>query len=166
MIEILRVALIILLLTLGFACYFLILGAFFPRRVSKTMNVVQQMPGRAFGIGLVNFLFFGTITILLFAVAENFQKSGNNFPYTILIIPALFLTGLLLGVLFIGLLAMITLLGEQLFPDLSQWRRTFWGTVILAFACAVPVLGWFLLFPAVALTGFGAFILGLFQRNP
>jgi MFS family permease len=166
MTEILRVALIILLLTLGFACYFLVLGAFFPRRLTKTMTVVQQMPGRSFGIGLVNFLFFGTITILLFAVAENLQKSGNNFPYTILMIPTLFLTGLLLGVLFIGLLAMITLLGEQLFPDLSQWRRTFWGTVIFAFACAVPALGWFLLFPAVALTGFGAFILGLFQRNP
>ena len=164
--EILRMTLIILLLTLGFACYFLVLGAFFPRRVTKTMNVVQQMPCRSFGIGLVNFLFFGTITIVLFAVAENFQESGNNFPYAILMFPTLFLMGLLLGVLFIGLLAMITLLGEQLFPDLPQWRKTFWGTVVLAFACAIPAVGWFLLFPGVALTGFGAFILGLFQRNP
>lgn len=165
MTEILRVTLVILLLTIGFACYFLVLGALFPRRVAKTTNVIQQMPGRSFGIGLVNFLFFGTITIVLFAIAENFQESGNNFPYAVLMIPTLFLMGSLLTVLFFGLVAMVNLLGNRLFPELSQWRRTFWGTVILAFACAIPAVGWMLLFPAVALTGFGAVILGFFQKG-
>lgn len=165
MTEIFRVTLVILLLTIGFACYFLVLSAFFPRRVTKTMDIIQQMPGRSFGIGLVNFLFFGTITVVLFVVAENFQESGNNFPYAILMIPTLFFMGLLLLVLFFGTVAMVNILGERLFPDLSPWRKTFRGTVILAFACAIPAVGWMLLFPLVALTGFGAVILGFFKRD-
>jgi hypothetical protein len=80
MTEIIRVTLVVLLLTLGFACYFLVLSALIPRQVTKTMSAIQQMPGRSFGIGLVNLLFFGTITIVLFAVAENFQENGNTLP--------------------------------------------------------------------------------------
>jgi hypothetical protein len=37
--------------------------------------------------------------------------------------------------------------------------------VVLSFACALPVVGWFLLFPYVGFVGIGAFILGLFQRE-
>lgn len=166
MTEILRVTIVVLLLTLGFACYFLVLSALFPRRVTKTMEVIQQMPARSLGIGLVNFLFFGTITIVLFAIGENFQESGNRFIYAILLMPTLLLMGSLLTVLFLGLTGMVNLLGERLFPELLPWRQTFWGTVILAFACAIPAVGWMLLFPAVGLTGFGAVILGVFQRNP
>jgi hypothetical protein len=60
---------------------------------------------------------------------------------------------------------MVSILGERVFPDLSSWQKTFWGTVILGVASAIPAVGWFLLFPFVALTGFGAVILGFFQRG-
>lgn len=165
MTEIIRVTLVVFLLTLGFACYFLVLGAFFPRRVAKTTGLIQQMPRRSFGIGLVNFIFFGTIALVLFAIAENFQESGNNLLNLIFLLPTLVLMGLLLTILFLGLVAMVNLLGERLFPGLPQWRKTFWGTVILAVACAIPAVGWMLLFPLVALTGFGAVILGFFQKG-
>jgi hypothetical protein len=65
----------------------------------------------------------------------------------------------------LGLSAMVSILGERVFPDLSSWQKSFWGTVILAFASAIPTVGWFLLFPYVALTGFGAVILGFFQKG-
>ena len=165
MIDLIRIAFVIILLTLGFACYFLVLNALFPRRTAKTMNVVQQMPLRSFGIGLVNFLFFGTITVILFAVAENFQEGGDKIPYAILMIPTLFFMGLLTTVLSFGIVAISNILGERLFPELPQWRKTFWGTVVLAFACAIPAVGWVLLFPLVAITGFGAVLLGFFQRE-
>ena len=165
MTEIIRVTLVILLLTLGFACYFLVLGTFFPRRVSKTVEIVQKLPGRSFGIGLVNLLFFGTITFILFAIAENFQESGNGVLYAIFIFPTLLLMGALLTVLFFGLAGVVNLLGERLFPDMPQWRKTFWATVILAFACAIPAVGWALLFPVVAIAGFGAVLLSFFQRD-
>jgi hypothetical protein len=120
------------------------------------------MPGRSFGIGFVNFLFFGTIAIILFAVSEGV---GNEVVKFILLVPALVIAAVLVVLLSFGLSAMISILAERVFPGLSDWRKTFWGTVILAFGSAIPTVGWFLLFPYVALTGFGAVILGFFQRN-
>jgi hypothetical protein len=80
-------------------------------------------------------------------------------------IPTLFLMGVLLIALLFGMAAMVNLLGERLFPDLPAWRKTFWGTVVLAFACAIPAVGWALLFPCVAIVGFGAVILSFLQRG-
>lgn len=163
--EIIRVTTIFALLILGFACYFLVLGAFFPRRVAKTMEVIQQMPRRALGIGFVNFLFFGTITVVLFAIAETFQESGNGALNLIFLIPTLLLAGILSSALFLGLTGTVNLLGERLFPEALAWRKTFWGTVVFGVASSIPAVGWMLLFPLVALTGFGAVILSFFQRD-
>jgi hypothetical protein len=162
MTEILRVTLLVTLLAVAFACYFLVVSAFFNKRVLKTFNVAKQLPARSLGIGFVNFLFFGTIAVVLFAVAEGV---GNDAIRLIVLIPSLLLATVLVIFLSIGLSAMVSILGERVFPELSIWQRTFWGTVIFAFASAIPTVGWFLLFPFVALTGFGAVILGFFQRG-
>lgn len=163
--EILRVTLTFALLIFGFACYFLVLGAFFPRRIVKTASAIQQMPRRAFGIGFVNVLFFGTIVLVMFGIADSFQESGNNILNVILLIPTLLLTGVLLSVFFLGLTALASLLGDRLFPEFPQWRKIFWGTVVLGVSSSIPAVGWMLLFPIVALTGFGAVILGFFQKG-
>ena len=163
--EILRVIPLFVLLALAFACYFLVVGALFARRVEKAIHNVKLMPGRSFGIGLVNFLFFGAITVALFVVAEEFQESGRNLPYILLMIPTLLLAGFLLVILSLGLLSMITILGETIFPDLSVWKKIFWATLILAFGSAIPIVGMVLLFPYVSLMGFGAVILTLIQRG-
>lgn len=160
--EILRVMLLVVLLAIGFACYFLVVGALFNGRITKTINIVKQIPARSFGIGFVNFLFFGTIATVLFSVSEG---AGNGVVKFILLAPALVIAAVLALLLSFGLSAMINILGERIFPELSLWRKTFWATVILAFGSAIPTIGWFLLFPYVALTGFGAVILGFFQRE-
>ena len=152
MTEIIRVILLVILLAV----------AFFNKRVLKTLNVAKQLPARSLGIGFVNFLFFGTITVVLFAIA---QGAGNELISLIVLIPSLLLTTVLVIFLSLGLTAMVGILGERIFPDLSAWRQSFWGTVILTFASAIPFVGWFLLFPFIALTGFGAVILGFFQRD-
>lgn len=162
MTDILRLILIVLSLTIAFACYFLVVGALFAWRVEKTFNIVRQMPGRSLGIGFVNFLFFGAIATVLFAVSEG---AGNGVIKFILLVPALVIAAVLVVFLSVGLSAMINLLGERVFPDLSAWRKIFWGTVILVFGSAIPMVGWFLLLPYAALTGFGAVILGFFQRE-
>lgn len=162
MTEILRVTLLVSLLAVAFACYFLVISAFFNKRVLKTLNVAKQLPARSLGIGFVNFLFFGAIAIVLFAIAEGVDNGAIRF---ILLIPALVIAAVLVAVLSMGLSAMVSILGERVFPELSTWQKTFWGTVILAFASAIPTVGWFLLFPFIALTGFGAVILGFFQRD-
>lgn len=162
MTDIVRLFLIIILLTASIAAYFLVVGALFAIRVTKTQRVANQLTGRSFLVGLVNFPFFGVIALILFSVAEN---AGGAMLRAILTIPALIITALLTVTLSLGLAGMVNALGERLFPEQLAWKKTVWGTVILAFACSLPFVGWFLLFPYIALTGFGAVILGFFQRE-
>lgn len=161
MTDFFRVILFVIVLGIAFGCYFLVVGSLFEKRITKTINVARLMPGRSFGIGLVNFLFFGSIVLMLFAFSEGVNGNVAKF---ILLLPALVLTAILVTLLSFGLAAMIQIISEQVFPDHSAWKKTFWGTIVLAFGSAIPAIGWFLLFPYVALTGFGAVILGFFQR--
>ena len=161
MTDILRMLFVILLLTASLAAYFLVIGALFPKRVEKTQRAIHQFTARSFGVGFVNFLFFGVIAIVLFSVAEN----ASGFLKGILTIPALVITGLLALLITFGLSSVVNELGARLFPEHTTWRRTLWGTVVLSFACALPFVGWFLLLPYVSLVGIGAVIVGFFQRD-
>jgi hypothetical protein len=99
--------------------------------------------------------------LVLFSVAEN----AGPFIKGILTIPAVVILASLGIVLSMGLAGMSNLIGERTFPDLSAWRQTLWGTVCLSLACALPFVGWFLLFPYIGFAGIGAMILGYFQRE-
>ncbi len=161
MTDILRIFFIVILLTITLAAYFLVIGALFANRVMKIQTIINQIPGRAFGLGLVNFLFFGVIAVVLLSVAEN----AGAFVKGILTIPALLVLAFLAVLLSLGLTSMVNVLGERLFPDMTLWKRNIWSAVILCFACALPFVGWFLLLPYVGFVGIGASILGFFQRN-
>jgi hypothetical protein len=163
--DIIRLLLIIILLTISLAAYFLVIGALFTARVEKTQRVITQMPGRAFGVGLVNFLFFGVILLVLFTITDGNANRVNSVVRIILLIPTFALAAILTAILSMGIAGMLQVLGERIFPALNGLRRSVSSTVISAFACALPVVGWFLLLPYIALTGFGAVILGFFQRE-
>jgi hypothetical protein len=159
--DIARLLVIIILLLVGLTAYFLVLNALFAARLTRIRSIAQSMPARSFGIGLVNFLFFSVIAIVLFSIAEN----AGSFIKGILSIPAILILALLALVLSFGLAGMSNLIGERIFPDLAAWRQTLWGTVCLTLACALPFVGWFLLLPYVGFVGIGAVILGFLQRD-
>ena len=159
--NILRLFFVTLLLTIALSAYFLVIGALFTERVLKTKNVIQRMPWRSFGLGMVNFLFFGVIALVLLSVSQN----AAAFVRGLLTIPALIILVLLAVLLSLGLTGMVQSVGEQIFPDMTAWKRNIWSAVILCFACALPVFGWFLLFPYIGFVGIGAAILAFFQRN-
>jgi len=159
--DMVRLLLVVILLTIGLAAYFLVVNALFPQRIAKTKSMAQSMPARSFGIGVVNFVFFAVIALVLFSVAEN----AGPFIKGILTIPATIILASLTIVLSMGLAGMSNLIGERIFPDLSVWKQTLWGTVCLSLACALPFVGWFLLFPYIGFAGIGAVILGYFQRE-
>ncbi len=160
--EVFRMTIILILLNLGLVAYFLALAALFPRRVRKTRTAADLMPGRSFGVGLVNFLFFGAIPLVLFNIAE---RVGNQFVKTILTLPALFFLAVLGIGLSFGLAGMVQLVGERLAPAQSHFRRTLWGTLALSLGSSLPLVGWFLLFPYAGLAGLGAFIVGFFWKE-
>jgi sorbitol-specific phosphotransferase system component IIBC len=158
-----RIFIIILPLTISLAAYFLAAHVLFPARVGKTKAILQSMPARSFGVGLVNFSFFFIIAIILFSTADNVD---NEFLKGVIMLPGLIILAFISIMLTFGLAGMTSHVGERIVPDMLPWKQTFWGTVCLSFACALPFIGWFLLFPYIGLVGIGAFILGIFQREP
>ena len=160
--DILRLFLIIVLLTIGLAAFFLVVGILFAQRVERIKSVIRSIPGRSFGIGLVNFVFFTVLALVLFSLAENAGAVAKG----ILTIPAILITAFLAVMLSFGFAGMTNLIGEHLLPDVIPWKQTVWGSVSLSLACALPIVGWFLLLPYSGFLGVGAFILGLFQREP
>ena len=161
MTDILRIFFIVILLTITLAAYFLVIGVLFTSRVTKTQSIINQTSGRAFGLGFVNFFFFGLIAFVMLSLAEN----AGSFVKGVLTIPALLILAFLSMLLSLGLTGMVNVLGERLFSDMSLWKRNIWSAVILCFACALPFVGWFLLLPYISFVGIGASIFGFFQRN-
>jgi len=159
--DIFRLFLIVILLTLSFTSYFLVIGALFTNRVTKTQNIINQTPGRMFGLGMVNFLFFGAIAFVLLSIAEN----TGPFIKGLLTIPALLILTILIALSSIGLTSVVKVISERIFPDLTSWKQMVWGSVVLCFACALPFVGWFLLLPVVGFIGIGATILGIVQKS-
>ena len=161
MTDLVRLFMIILLLTISLSAYLLVFSAFFPHRVDKSQRLLSQMTGRAFMLGLVNFLFFGVIALSLSSVAEN----ADGLIKVILTIPALLIFAFLALLLSVGLTSVANVLGARLFSEHAAWKQTAGGSIVLTIACALPFVGWFLLLPAVGFIGIGATILGFFQKD-
>jgi len=159
--QLFRNVIIFILLVPSLFGFFMVLSVLFPRRVIKTQNILQQTTSRSFWIGFINLLFLLPISILLFSIGER-VSSGLK---VIVTFPALIILAILLGLASFGLLGLVNRVGEKLMPDQPILKRTFWGTLLLSLACALPFVGWFLLLPYVLILGVGAVILSFFQRD-
>jgi hypothetical protein len=159
----LKIFILIFPLTVSLVAYFLTVHVLFPTRVGKTKVIIQSMPGRSFGVGLINFLFFFIIALILISISEQID---TEFIKGVVMLPALLLLGFILVMLTFGLAGVVSQIGEIILPQASTWKQSAWGTVCVSLACALPFAGWFLLFPYVGFMGIGAFILGIFQREP
>ena len=149
------------LLAIMLVPFFIVTGALFPARTAKIKATIDLMTGRSFTVGLVNVVFFFAIALVLFTLSDKTE----GFLKAVLFIPALLIAAVLAAALGLGLTGMVNLIGERVFPAQPAWRHTLWGTLLLAIACAVPFVGWFLLLPYVGCTGIGAFILGFFPSG-
>ena len=159
--ELLNITIVILVLTLNLIPFFIVISALFPARTAITAEIAARSSGRAFVIGMVNFLFFLVVAMALFSLAEK----ADGLLKAILALPAILIAVILSTALCIGLVSMSNLIGERLAPTQSAWKRTFWGTLLLGLGSSFPLLGWFLLLPYAAWVGLGAFLLGYFQKT-
>ena len=164
MTDILRIFFIVLMLTVTLAAYFLVVGALFAHRVAKTQSIINQTPGHAFGLGLVNFLFFGTIAFILLTLIDGNANRVNEILRVILFFPTVGVLAFLGVLLSFGMTGMVKELGARIVPEQEPRRQLLIGSAILVFACALPFVGWFLLLPYISFVGIGATILGFFQR--
>lgn len=137
---------------------FSLLRVLFPDQVGNARAAATEMPGRSFALGTVNLLLLSVIVAAFGALGE-----GRAGIFQLL---ALILLGLLVIALAFGLTGMSVLIGERLLPDASHARQTAWGSATLVLASLTPFLGWFALFPYLAILGLGGFLIGLFRRSP
>jgi len=165
MTELFRNIFFVIALTITLSSYFLVINALFTNRVNKTQHVINQTPGRSFGLGLVNALFFGAIGIFLLILIDGNANRVPPILRVILLFPTIIVWTFLISLASIGLTSMVKVLSERIFPDLTSWKQIVWGSAVLCFACALPLVGWFLLIPCILFIGIGAAILGIVQKN-
>lgn len=128
--------------------------------VARIQQVITTRPGRAFVVGLVNFLFFGLLALVFFSIQES--TGGDIFA-----LPGLLIVAILVTALSFGLSAFARLLGERLAAQHGPILRGLIGGGILSLGSALPIAGWFLMLPYVIFTGIGGFVLVvLARRNP
>ncbi|MFN8444713.1 MAG: hypothetical protein U0175_28260 [Caldilineaceae bacterium] len=143
---------------LSFAAFFAMLDVFFFSWVERTQTMIVSRPRRSFLIGLINLLFFGTLALAFFSLRD---QTANDLWSAL----GLFLLALILIALSFGLAAVVRITCERLLPSQEGVRQRLLGTAIVAFASLLPGVGWFLLFPFLALTGIGGFVLVLLQAR-
>ncbi len=153
--RLLNAALLAVVASASFVAFMVVVGALFSSRVGKIQQVAGQTPGRAFLLGAINFLFFG-------ALGLGFASLGDG-VWRGFAIPAVILFGLLAISLVFGLAGVTALLGNRLFPEQIQFRRSTKGALALYLACLLPYIGWFAMLPYAALLGLGGLILSFFR---
>lgn len=127
-----------------------------PQRAERARQILQEKPGKAFVIGLVNLLFFGVLA----AVFSQGGEIGGLLGLIILLT--------LLGLAFIGLTGLLLLLHHRFYPPHEETNHsslaiTIRSSAILMAGLLAPVAGWFILTPIILIAGLGASIMALFH---
>ena len=157
--ELLGLSAAVVLGSLTLTAFFLVVNALFPNRVARTRAMADGSPGRAFGVGVINWVFLSALAFTFFVLRD-------NLGITIFSIPGnLVLAIIAIGLIF-GLAGLVQLVGERLAPSQGSAARTIWGSLALSLACATPVVGWFALLPYAAIVGLGAFVLSFLYTRP
>lgn len=136
------------------AAFFVVLTVLFGGVTERIHTVALAKPAWAFLIGLINLLFFAVVALLFFSLRDS---TGID----LLALPALLIAGLLLLALCFGLAAVAQIIGQGVVMTPDRTRQTAMGSLYLTAACLLPIVGWFLLLPYVAILGIGAVILAL-----
>jgi MFS family permease len=134
----------------------LVVAALWPGFTQRAKDNLETSPGKSLMVGLVNYVFLGAIIL----VAANLGPVGAI---------GLLLVGVLLAGTFLGLPAAALLVGERLHQlrerETTRWDELLTGGAALYLAALMPLVGWFLLLPALCLWSFGAAALALASRR-
>jgi hypothetical protein len=151
---------------IGLPAMLVLLTALVPGYVRRTHDVIRKWPGRSFMLGLVNFVFFLALAMLVnFAARVNGHLVSASFLMTVIGAFSLFL--ILPLVLSVGLLAAAGIVGDRLWQQIASKPASLVGSLalgvpLMVLTLLVPILGW-LLFLGLVLAGLGAAVIALGQ---
>jgi MFS family permease len=145
----------IVVMGVGLAALTVLANIMLPDFVRRARDQAAQRTGRAFLIGLINFVFFGLVALALLSARSLPLRNVG------VIVATIMLPFVVLGVTVIALWV-----GERLRPnDASATRQVLAGIVTLELAELFPFVGWIVVPLFSASIGLGAVILALFQRK-
>ena len=113
-----------------------------PETVAKQRVVASRGLFKCFLMGLVP-LIGG---VVLIAILSKVPKFGAV---------AVLVGGVLIACGFLGAGGIAALIGEQLWPRIEPWRQTKHGGLVLVCGALLPVVGWAVLLPLIAILGWG-----------
>jgi len=142
----------------GLPAMLALLTALVPGYVERARAVMRERPGRSFLLGLVNFLFFGALSLL---AGVKFAPAAVLGSLSLAVVLPLFLLA--------GLLVAAGIVGERVWLQIASRPGTLLGSLILGIlglglTLLVPIFGW-LLFLGLVLAGLGAAIPALVRRK-
>jgi hypothetical protein len=108
-----------------------------------------QGPGKSLLVGLAPLL----VAIVVLAVLG--KRLGP--------LPGLWLGGLVLLWGLLGAAGLAAQVGARLWPEDRAWRQSRNGGLVLACAALLPLVGWFILLPLIAIGGMGIQVRAWFQ---
>ena len=145
-----------LLVALGFVvalpALWLVARGLWPERVRLHRQAAERGLFRLFLLGLAP----ATAAFLLVGVLAKLPKMGA--------LSAL-VGGLFLAWGFLGAGGLAALIGERLWPSAEGWRQTLRGGLVLVGCALLPVVGWFVLLPLLAILGGGLHLRGWWGRS-
>lgn len=145
---------LILGLMLCLPAFFVMARGMMPAAVAGAERVAREAPGRALLLGLP--VFGGGFVLGLMTLQA--PQAGVKFLGALLIAASF-------GYSLTGASAWATLVGTRLTGG-NGVRSTVTGGAALALSSLLPVLGWFLVLPAVLCCGAGALTIGFFRARP
>ncbi|MCC6880650.1 MAG: hypothetical protein WBE58_22380 [Verrucomicrobiales bacterium] len=147
-----------LLIAVGFVialpALWLLSQALWPASAGRARDAAAGGMFRLFLIGLVP-VFLGGLLVTFLTKALH-----NGFL-------AALIAGILLTWGFLGAGGIATLVGERLWPHLATepWRQTQRGGLVLVCCALLPMVGWLVLLPLLAILGWGANVRSFVSRN-
>ena len=132
--EVVSVIILTIAMFICLVAFFAVLEVFFSRRLDSTRSAIQGTPGRAFLVGLINLAFFAVIALAFVALGNWIGAEFLSVIGLLILIPPT------IGIVF-GLGGAVIAVGELLFPEYAAFKRKSFGTLALAFTCALPFVG-------------------------
>lgn len=126
---------------------------FWPEKAARLRSVAATGLLKSFLAGLAP-LIGGTILV---AILSKLPKMG---ALSVLVGGALITWG------FLGAAGIASLVGSRLWPDAEPWRQTRQGGLTLVCCALLPVVGWAVLLPLIAIIGWGIQVRSWFVKAP
>jgi len=126
---------------------------FWPQKVDRLRRVAARGLLKSFFLGLGP-LILGT---LLITFLSKLPKAG---ALSVLVAGVLITWGL------VGAAGIAAVVGERLWPNTESWRQMKQGGLTLVCCALLPVVGWAVLLPLLAIVGWGIQVRSWFEKEP